>query len=173
MIVRWILRSASGSKALLLGLLIGLSPVVSGQAAPLEKEQYVQSVISLLRLHANAIRQLATQEFKYSRNLARHAAALQHTFGLLGPMDWHTAEAVFLQEKKESGPVARVDLFEKMADQCQKSMKTLQQASLQHMESGGNPEPVLKALDDLQGKCNGCHDQLHGAAPDIWGKQGG
>ncbi|MBF0399722.1 MAG: cytochrome c [Magnetococcales bacterium] len=161
-----------GRKIVFCGLLVGLLSMLSGQAVASEKEHYVQSVISLLRLHADAIRQLATKEFKYSRNLARHAAALHHTFGLLGPMDWHTAEAAFLQKKSADGQLLQADDFEKMADRCQLSMKTLQQTALQHVESGGKPEPVLKALDDVQGVCSSCHDLLGGAAPDVWGKQG-
>lgn len=165
----------TGRKGLTLALLLGLSllPATPTRAEPSQRELYIQSVITLLRLHADAIHQLATHDFKYSHNLARHATALHNTFGLLGPMDWHAAEAASLQ--KRQGPVHNLnaDDFDKMADQCQKSIKDLYQASIQHMENGGGSEPVLKALDEVQGRCNGCHDLLDGAAPDVWGKKGG
>ncbi|MEO5362389.1 MAG: cytochrome c [Magnetococcus sp. DMHC-8] len=170
MIVHWICRCFAGRPALFVGLLIGLLSILSIQASASEKDRYIQSVVSLLRLHADAIRQLASQEFKYSRNLARHAAALQHTFGLLGPMDWHAAKADFMQKKREDGHNQPADIFEKTSEQCQKHMKVLQQTALQHVESGGSPMPVLKALDDVQGTCNACHDLLNGAAPDVWGR---
>ncbi|MBF0628644.1 MAG: hypothetical protein HQL91_10565 [Magnetococcales bacterium] len=133
-----------------------------------EKDQYVASVITMLRLHAEAIRQLATHDFKYSRNLARHVTGLQNTFGLLGPMDWHVSTSITLQ-KSNPGPVLKEADFEKMADQCQKSMKGLYQASIQHVEEKASAEPVIKALDEVQSKCTGCHSLLEGVAPDVWG----
>ena len=149
-----------------------LVPWLSVPLQASERETYVQSVISLLRTHSETIRQLASQDFKYSRNLARHADALIHTFGLLGPMDWHAAEASFLHKKQGDGMQVQTDDFDRLAEQCQKSMRTLQQASLAHVEHGGSAAPVLKALDDIQNKCTGCHDLLDGAAPDVWGRHG-
>ncbi|MBF0614130.1 MAG: cytochrome c [Magnetococcales bacterium] len=148
-----------------IALLAGSQSVVQAK----EKEQYVDSVITLLRLHANAIRQLATHDFKYSRNLARHATALQNTFGLLGPMEWHVSTSTTLQRSGGTGVTLKDEDFDKMADQCQKSMKGLYQASIQFVESGGSPEPVLKSLDELQHKCTACHTLLEGVAPDVWG----
>ncbi|WP_193771421.1 cytochrome c [Candidatus Magnetaquicoccus inordinatus] len=159
-------------RAGLLVTLLAMATGMSGAALASEREQYVQSVISLLRTHADTIRQLASQDFKYSRNLARHADALIHTFGLLGPMDWHAAEASFLHKKHGDSAHLQPADFDRLADQCQKSMRTLQTTSLQHVEHGGSAKPVLKALEDIQGKCTGCHDLLDGAAPDVWGKHG-
>ncbi|MBF0270971.1 MAG: hypothetical protein HQL98_02690 [Magnetococcales bacterium] len=135
-----------------------------------EKDRYVESVITMLRLHAEAIRQLATHDFRYSRNLARHVSGLQHTFGLLGPMEWHVSTSITLQKKNgQGGSVLTEADFDKIAEQCQKSMKGLYQASIKQLEAGGSPEPVLKALDELQGKCTSCHSLLDGIAPDVWG----
>ena len=165
-------RRMTGGRALWLGLLLGLLPMVSNQTEASEREHYIHSVIAMLRLQVDTIRDLATQDFKYSRNLARHAMLLHNTFGLLGPMDWHAVEATFLQKKKADGTTIQASTFEEMADQCQKSMKTLLQLSVQHVEKGGKPEPVLKALDDLQGRCDNCHALLNGTAPDVWGHLG-
>lgn len=139
------------------------------EARATEKEQYVNSVITLLRLHADAIRQLSTHDFKYSRNLARHATALQNAFGLLGPMEWHVSTSTTLQKQSSQAAALKAEDFEKMAEQCQKSMKGLYQAAIRHVDSGGNAEPVLKSLDELQGKCTSCHSLLDGVAPDVWG----
>ncbi|MBF0340015.1 MAG: hypothetical protein HQL95_03525 [Magnetococcales bacterium] len=151
--------------AAVLGVWLGWG--VGHPALASEKDQYVESVITMIRLHAEAIRQLASHDFKYSRNLARHATGLQNTFGLLGPMEWHVSTSATLQKK--GGPVLKEEDFEKMAEQCQKSMKILYQASISHVESGAGTGPVLKALDELQGKCTGCHSLLDGVAPDVWG----
>jgi cytochrome c556 len=84
-------------------------------------------------------------------------------------MDWHTAEAATMQKKAGDKPLLGVEEFEKMAEHCQKSMKTLQQAAVTRVEGGSGPEPVLKALDEVQSKCNDCHSHLEGIAPDVWG----
>ncbi|GAB0057638.1 hypothetical protein SIID45300_01970 [Candidatus Magnetaquicoccaceae bacterium FCR-1] len=163
------------------GAKIGLAAALLGTAALLawsipvaqagEKEHYVDSVISMIRLHSDAIRQLATHDFRYSRNLARHATGLQNTFGLLGPMEWHVSTSITLQKGGE-GPKLTEDDFNKMADQCQKSMKHLYQASIKHVEQKSGADAVIKALDDVQSKCTHCHGLLDGVAPDVWGKKG-
>ncbi|MBF0126608.1 MAG: hypothetical protein HQM02_05285 [Magnetococcales bacterium] len=146
-----------------------LSPCSTGHAETSEKDRYVQSVITMIRMHSEAIRQLATHDFKYSRNLARHATALHNTFGLLGPMERHAGDAALLQKKGRGGTALREEDFDKMADQCQKSMKRLYHSSIQHMEKADGADRVLKALDDLQGRCTACHDLLEGVAPEVWG----
>ncbi|MBF0417575.1 MAG: hypothetical protein HQL86_04930, partial [Magnetococcales bacterium] len=153
--------AAFGAAALLVGL---ASPAQAG-----EKEKYVDSVISLIRLHSDAIRQLATHDFRYSRNLARHATGLQNTFGLLGPMEWHVSSSITLQKGGEGQKLTEDD-FNKMADHCQKSMKHLYQASIQHLEKKSDAQEVVKALDDVQSQCTHCHGLLDGVAPDVWGK---
>lgn len=165
------LPGCRGRPGVVVALVCGLmcATVALRPAEASEKEQYVQSVITMLRLHAAAIRQLVTHDFRYSRNLLRHVSALQNTFGLLGPMEWHVSSSTTLQKPGEGGvPLKEAD-FDRMAEQCQKSMKGLHQASVQYMESGGSAEPVIKALDELQGKCTGCHSILEGVAPDVWG----
>ncbi|MBF0212579.1 MAG: hypothetical protein HQM00_03320 [Magnetococcales bacterium] len=154
-------------------LLAALCGVIGCALAPQEgvaseKERYVESVITMLRLHVEAIRQLATHDFRYSRNLTRHVSALQNTFGLLGPMEWHVSSSTSLQKQDGRKNLTEED-FDKMAEQCQKSMKGLHQASIDYVESGGSPDPVLKSLDELQGKCTACHSLLDGVAPDVWG----
>ncbi|MBF0158068.1 MAG: hypothetical protein HQL58_00940 [Magnetococcales bacterium] len=149
-----------------------LVPVASAQAESPEKTRYIESVIALLNLHADAIRQLASHNFRYSQNLARHASALHDTFGLVGPMDWHAAEAVTLQKISKDQPGLTAGQFEKMASQCQKSMKTLHRAALQRIEKGGDAAPVIKALDTMQQQCNDCHHLLGGTVPEVWHRSG-
>ncbi|MBF0309588.1 MAG: hypothetical protein HQL56_08680 [Magnetococcales bacterium] len=160
-------------RTVVIGLLCGLVPFAPLQAERTTQRQvYVQSVVTLLRLHADAIRQLSTQSFKYSHNLTRHVTALRNTFGLLGPMDLHAAEATSMQKDHDGAqPKFNAESFEKMADHCVKSMKDLHQASLDQVEGRGSSEAVLRALDELQGGCTACHVLLDGAAPDVWGRK--
>ncbi|MBF0108832.1 MAG: hypothetical protein HQL76_06640 [Magnetococcales bacterium] len=143
-----------------------VSPALS--AEPSHRDTYVQGVIAILRQHAAHIRMLATIDFKYSHNLVRHVSALEDSFGLLGPMDWHAARAVSLQENDGNHPLMDTEAFESLARDCQKSIKTLHQSAIHRIE-GGTAEPVLEALDKVQSKCNHCHGLLGGAAPDVWG----
>lgn len=151
----------------IIGLL--LTPVTSSRAAETEKERYIQSIITILRLHSDAIRQLATHNFKYSRNLVRHVSALQYTFGMIGPMEWHAKKSIAMQKTTSDTPTLSKEDFDKMADQCQKSMKGLYQISLDHLEKKNDPTTILKALDDLQGQCTTCHKMLDDVNPNVWG----
>ena len=140
------------------------------------KESYVEGVITLLRYHADFIRQTASRTFKYSHNIVRHATGLRHTFGLLGPMDWHAAKAASLQkegqaegpEEGQTGPKLEAVDFNKMANDCENAFKVLHKAAVSRVE-GGEAKPVLQALDRLQEKCDACHSLLDGIAPNVWG----
>ena len=150
--------------SLLLAGLVTIS-IATLEAKESQRDQYVDNVISILRLHADSIRQLATSDFKYSPNLVRHTTALRRTFGMLGPMDLHAAKAATMQK---DDIVISPDMFNKLAEHCQKAIKDLYQVAVSRVE-GGDAEPVLKALGEVQSGCDGCHALLDGAAPDVWG----
>ncbi len=152
-------------------LLLATAAKPLGAAEP-QKQIYLDRVITILRLHADAIRQLASHRFKYSHNIARHANALRRTFGLLGPMSWHAAESASLQREKSGFVPLQAAAFEKMAGHCQKSIKDLHQESIRLVDGATKAETVLKALDEVQAGCDGCHALLDGIAPDVWGRGG-
>jgi hypothetical protein len=147
-----------------------LSLSVAVQADKFDREAYVKSVITVLRIHANAIRNLTAHEMKYSDNLVRHAIALQRAFGLVGPMDWHAAESADWHIKKgESDGDMDAEQFEKLGKNSERALKDLVLAAHDNMEEDDR-EALLEALDRMTNSCNACHAYLpSAAAPDVWG----
>ncbi|MBF0448178.1 MAG: cytochrome c [Magnetococcales bacterium] len=138
------------------------------QAENLEKKKYVASVVSLLRLHAQMIRQISATDFKYSENLARHAKSLQRAFGLVGPMDWHAAKSETIYRHSNNGALLEPQLFEKMAENSNENMKNLYSAAHKETKTGIKGL-VIEALDELQHSCEQCHNILPpGMAPNVW-----
>ena len=69
---------------LLLVIAISLSWVSAVQAEQISKDSYVNSIITILRIHADAIEDLNSSHMKYSSNLVRHTIALDRAFGQIG-----------------------------------------------------------------------------------------
>lgn len=143
---------------------------VSVQARTFDRDSYVKSLITVLRIHVDAIRNLTAHEMKYSDNLVRHTIAVQRTFGFLGPMDWHAAESAdLIRGGKSSHAHMNVEQFEKLAKYSQKAMKNLIRAAHENMEEYDR-EGLLEALEEMTGSCNACHAYLpRSVAPDVWG----
>lgn len=141
--------------------------VVLGDSA-VEKEKYVNSVILLLRTHAQAVRQLSTNDFKYSENLLRHASSIKRTFGLLGPMDWHAAKSATLYKRADNKLHMDAEMFEQLAENSTQAINAIYKAARQELEKG-REGAVLAALLTMQKSCAHCHELLPpGTAPQVW-----
>jgi len=139
------------------------------RAGEFNRESYVESVITLLRIQADLLHNLNTHRIKYSDNLARHAIAIQHTFGLLGPMDWHAAESAKLMSKDASDSGMDAEKFEKLENRSRAALKDLVIAAHDAMEED-NREGLNEALENMKNSCNACHAYLpESVAPDVWG----
>jgi hypothetical protein len=150
-------------------IILSLTFILNVRAAGFDRDTYVDSVITVLRIHKDAIRNLTAHEMKYSDNLVRHAVAVQKTFGLLGPMDWHAAESVRITKKKGSHREMEEAQFEKLAKNSQKAMKGLIRAAHETMEEDDR-EGLHEALGTMMDSCNACHAYLpKSVAPDVWG----
>ena len=146
-----------------------LSWVMVVQAEEFTKKSYVDSVIVVLRIHADAISNLNTHKIKYSDNLARHAIAIQQTFGLLGPMEWHAADSEKLMNKNASSSDMDAEKFEKLEERSRYALKALYLAAHDAMDED-NREGLNEALENMKDSCNACHAYLpESVAPDVWG----
>ncbi|MBF0626327.1 MAG: cytochrome c [Magnetococcales bacterium] len=155
-------------------LLVATAPASAADAPPDDphKQAYIQSVVTVLRIHADALEQLVSHDFKYSDNLVRHAVALRQTFGLLGPMDWHAARSAYLVRQQNPNDALGEDTFERMAQKSQKMLKRLELAAHEFMEEHDR-ESLLEAVRELKNSCTACHGLLPaGVAPDVWAKPG-
>jgi cytochrome c556 len=153
----------------LLTTLLFLSWIMVTRADEFNQKSYVESVMTILRIHADAISNLSTQKIKYSDNLVRHAVALQRTFGLLGPMDWHAADSVKLMNKNASNLGMDEEKFEKLERRSRDDLKALVIAAHDAMEED-NRDGLKEALENMKDSCNACHAYLpESVAPDVWG----
>ena len=159
------------TKKLLALFLMTITLGITGSSFALDKKEYVDSVMNIIRSHVNLLEELSvTDRFKYSNNLVRHAIAVEDAFGLLGPMEWHSAQAAkFHKVKHGSKGELDEDRFEDLARASRKSLKTLVRAahdSMEEYEANG----VRHAIDEMKESCNNCHNLLpKSVAPDIWG----
>ena len=159
------------TKKLLSFFLITITLGITGSSFAIDKKVYVDSVMDIIRSHVNLLEELSvTDRFKYSNNLVRHAIAIEDAFGLLGPMEWHAAQAARLHSVKH-GTKGELDedRFEDLARTSRKSLKTLVRAahdSMEEYEANG----VRSAINEMKESCNNCHKLLpKSVAPDIWG----
>ena len=137
----------------------------------LDRDDYVDSVMDIFRTHTKLIEELSEESrFKYSDNLVRHAVAIEMTFGLLGPMEWHAAEAASIVTKKKGTDVdLNEQIFEDLAKASRKSLKNLIRAAHDSMESHDH-EGMIKAIKEMKHSCENCHSHLpKSVAPDLWG----
>lgn len=143
--------------------------IVAARAGEFNQKTYVESVITVLRINADAISGLSTHQMKYSDNLVRHAVALQRTFGLLGPMDWHAANSSSLMTKDASKLGMNEEQFEKLEKRSRNALKGLVIATQDAMVED-NRDGVQEALNNVKESCNACHSYLPASvAPDVWG----
>ena len=143
--------------------------IMATRADEFNQKSYIESVIIVLRIHADAISNLSTHQMKYSDNLVRHSVDLQRTFGLLGPMDWHAANSAKLMNKDASNLGMDEEQFEKLERRSRNAMKALVVAAQDAMVED-NREGVKEALENVKESCNACHSYLpESVAPDVWG----
>jgi len=154
---------------LLLAVTISLSWVSAAQAEQISKDTYVNSIITILRVHADAIEDLNSSHMKYSSNLVRHTIALDRAFGLLGPMDWHAAKSLHFAGTTEENEEEERRRFELLERRSSAAMKGLKLAAHFAMEEDSR-ELLDKALADMKQSCNNCHALLPASVvPDVWG----
>ena len=146
-----------------------LSWITATRADEFNQKSYIESVIIVLRIHADAISNLSTHKIKYSDNLVRHAVDLQRTFGLLGPMDWHAANSANLMNKDASNLGMDEEQFVTLQRRSRNAMRALVIAAQDAMVED-NREGVKEALENVKDSCNACHSYLpESVAPDVWG----
>ena len=76
-------------------MIIALCSSISTNA--MDRNEYVSAVMDIFRTHVYLLQQLPmVHRNKYSDNLVRHAIAIERTFGLLGPMEWHAVQQMCL-----------------------------------------------------------------------------
>ena len=143
--------------------LAGISPVQA-----IDRDEYVTAVISILQTHTQLMEEMAQgTRFRYSDNLVRHANQIRDTFGLLGPMEWHAAQAADLHSA-EGDVTLNEEKFESLAYASRRSLTNLVRAAHDSMERYDR-EGLLEAIANMKHSCMNCHNLLpESIAPRIW-----
>jgi len=134
------------------------------------KDEYIQLVVAALRSHVKALSHLTAKEIKYSDNVARHANAIKDTFDMLGPMDWHAAEATRLQQEKATKNTKMLTQkdFNKMVEISTKRIARLRQSAHRWLRDKDR-NAFMKDLDAMMQSCKDCHALLpKNTAPAVW-----
>lgn len=152
-------------------LLFAIAVLSSASASAISRDEYVAKVMDIFRMQADLLREMAaTPRFKYSDNLVRNALALERTFGLLGPMEWHAMEsATIYSEYQQSGTDMDERKFEELAFASRRAFKNVIRTAHDVMEVQDRNSLVI-AIDEMQASCTDCHRLLpKSVAPDLWG----
>lgn len=133
-------------------ILAVVAMLTAAGASAVERSQektYIQSVMTILMTHLEALVHLTEQDSKYSDNVVRHAQAIRQTVGLLGHMSWSPEEElkISLSHKGE---------FVQLAKASRQTSKDLVAAAKEWLERGDR-QRFLTALNSMTGSCDACH----------------
>lgn len=137
----------------------------------MDRNEYVSAVMEILRTHVYLLQELPlVHRNKYSDNLVRHAIAIERTFGLLGPMEWHAVQSAAIRsESPDLDDDIDEATFESLARTSQNSLKNIVRSAHDTIEQQ-NPDGLLLAIEQMVQSCNNCHSLLpKSVAPDLWG----
>ena len=151
-------------------LIFLLGPPLDSRAdqQPEAKAAYVEHMVSILRTQVTALRFLLENEIKYSDNTLRHAVALEQTFGMIGPMEWHAAEAFNLMKDADIEDPLTEEQFADLADRSEESLEDLTRAADSYLRSK-NAAVVTQAIRQMMEACSACHSKLPvGSVPKVW-----
>jgi hypothetical protein len=149
-------------------LLVTAALISASAAQAVDRDEYVDSVILILRTHTELMESMAQgTRFRYSDNLVRHANQIRDTFGLLGPMEWHAAQAAALHSA-EGDEVLNEEKFESLAFASRRSLTNLVRAAHDSMVQYDR-EGLLEAIANMKQSCMNCHVLLpESIAPRVW-----
>ena len=130
---------------------------------------YLDQIISVLRSHVTSMRMILDNDtMKYADNMARHAEALERTFGMIGPMEWHAAEAFAHMSKGDAPNKLSEDQFEELAHKSHRAIVHAGRAAHRY-ERDHDKERMRAAINDVIKSCGSCHSQLpEGTVPHVW-----
>lgn len=154
-------------------LVAGIAFGISGNAVAMRgddaaKDRYVDMVVELLRNHVVAMRWILDHDIKYSDNMVRHAHAFERAFGMIGPMEYHAAEAAALAMGLPESERFTEQQFEGLADESMRQIHALERAAARYLRDG-DKQRMRESIDAVIDSCGACHLRLpKGTTPPVW-----
>lgn len=132
------------------------------------KDQYVDMVVELLRKHVVAMRWILDHDIKYSDNMVRHAHAFERAFGMIGPMEYHAAEAAALAKGLPESERFTEQQFEDLAEESMQQIHALERAAARYLRDK-DKQRMRESINTVIDSCGACHLRLpKGTTPPVW-----
>lgn len=129
-------------------------PVAAAGAESEQELEYLELVMNIFRHHLEALELLIASDTKYGDNVVRHAAAIQHTSGLLdhiyaGPAPGDDREWPWKSEEE----------FWERVEANRKAAQRLSRVASAWLEDRDR-ERLVQAIESLKVTCRNCHGNL-------------
>lgn len=164
---RW---SRSFMASLALALLIGL-PInaPADETMKANNDAYLEQIIGMLRSHVLSMHMILDHDdLKYADNIVRHAEALERTFGMIGPMEWHVAEAFDLMQKGNAAEKLSQEEFDDLAENSRRALNQIKRSAMRYLRDKKKPL-VRESINGMIKSCGACHSKLpEGTVPGVW-----
>ena len=100
--------------------------------------------------------------------MVRHAEAFERTFGMIGPMEWHAAEAFNKAQESTDGVTLSKIQFEVLAENSNAAVRQIKRSAARYVRDK-NKELMRASINDMMKSCGGCHSRLpKGSVPSVW-----
>ena len=164
---RW---SESFMAGMALVLMIGLPVSASAEGATkADNDAYLELIVGTLRSHVLSMRMILDHDdLKYADNIVRHAEALERSFGMIGPMEWHVAEAFDHMQNSDSVEKLSQEEFEEMAENSRRAISQIKRSAVRYLRD--KKKPLLRdSINRMIESCGACHSKLpEGTVPSVW-----
>lgn len=148
-----------------------LLPVTVQSAETWQKQNmaYLDQVVSVMRAHVQSMRMILDyDDLKYADNMVRHAEAFERTFGMVGPMEWHIAEAYSYAQKGGKADNISEGKFEELAEESRRSIDQIKRSAKRYARDK-DKDLMRASINGMIQSCGACHKKLpEGTAPPVW-----
>jgi predicted PP-loop superfamily ATPase len=142
---------------------------ISEESLQARNDAYLNEVISILRSHVLAMRMIIDHDdLRYADNMVRHAEAFERAFGMIGPMEWHAAEAFNFAQKSGATEKLSQAQFEELAEQSNAAIRKIKRSATRYVRDK-NKDLMRGSINEMIKSCGSCHARLpQGSVPGVW-----
>jgi len=141
----------------------------SEESVQTPNDVYLEQVVSVLRSHVLSMRMILDHDdLRYADNMVRHAEAFERAFGMVGPMEWHVAEAFAHAQKTNAEEKLSKKQFDELAEDSRVAMKKIKRSAIRY---GRDKKRKLMrdSINRMIKSCVACHSKFpEGTVPHVW-----
>ena len=92
----------------------------------------------------------------------------ERAFGMVGPMEWHVAEAFSHAQKNEAAEKLSEEQFEEFSENTRLAVSKIKRSAVRYMRDK-KKELVRQSINDMMKSCGACHSKFpEGTVPHVW-----